>query len=179
LLQLWDVCSDQEAIDLVRKVEDPGAASKLLVDHALSRFSTDNLSCMVVRLDKQALMENQTNKDKAIGVEGDVTTVAGKVSEAEKILKTTKAKIAEGGSSPVGVSACNSGKGHDNDSPSAEDGEKGFVPTVIEGPVEEEPASIEDSPELELPPAEKMQVDSPRDAAAAAAASTDAPPKSA
>jgi protein phosphatase PTC1 len=134
---------------------------------------------MVVRLDKQALMENQTNKDKAIGVEGDVTAVAGKVSEAEKILKTTKAKIAEGGSSPVGVSACNSGKGHDNDSPSAEDGDKGFVPTVIEGPVEEEPASIEDSPEVELPPTEKMQVDSPRDIVAAtvtAAASTDAPP---
>jgi protein phosphatase PTC1 len=131
---------------------------------------------MVVRLDKQALMENQTNKDKAIGVEGDATTaVAGKVSEAEKILKTTKAKIAEGSSSPVGVSACNSGKGHDNDSPPAEDGETGFVPTVIEGPVEEEPASIEDSPEVELPPAEKMQVDSPREAAA----STDAPPKSA
>lgn len=138
------------------------AAAKLLVDHALSRFSTDNLSCMVVRLDKQALIENQSNKDKAIGVEGDATTVAGKVSEAEKILKTTKAKIAEGGSSPVGVSASNSGKGHDNNS-SVEDGEKSFIPTVIEGPVEEEPVSIEESPEVDLPPAVKMQVDSPRE----------------
>lgn len=32
-------------------MEDPVAASKLLVDHALSRFSTDNLSCMIVRID--------------------------------------------------------------------------------------------------------------------------------
>lgn len=148
------------------------AAAKLLVDHALSRFSTDNLSCMIIRLDKQALLENQNNKDKAIGVEGDAATGPGKVSETEKILKTTKSKIAEGSGSPVGVSACNSGKGHDPSS--AEDGDGGFVPTVIEGPVEEEPASIEEtSPEAALPAAEnKMDVDSPGDA------SKDLPPKS-
>jgi len=134
------------------------AAAKLLVDHALSRFSTDNLSCMVVRFDKQALLENQNNKDKAIGVEGDMTTVPGAVSEAEKIVKATKAMIAESGGSPVGVSACNSGKGH----PSAtEDGEnKGFVPTVIQGPVEEEPGLIEEpSAGAALGPAENAQVD--------------------
>ncbi|KAI5788762.1 phosphatase 2C-like domain-containing protein, partial [Pyronema domesticum] len=48
---LWDVCSDQEAVDLVRGTFDPQAASKQLVDHALSKFSSDNLSCMIVRLD--------------------------------------------------------------------------------------------------------------------------------
>lgn len=48
---LWDVCSDQEAVDLVRDVDDPQEASKILVDHALQRFSSDNLSCMIVRLD--------------------------------------------------------------------------------------------------------------------------------
>jgi len=47
---LWDVCSDQEAVDLVRTIQDPQDASKTLVDHALARFSTDNLSCMIVRL---------------------------------------------------------------------------------------------------------------------------------
>ena len=114
---------------------------------------------MIVRLDKQALLENQNNKEKAIGVEGDATAVSGKVSEAEKILKTTQAKIAEGGSSPVGVSASNSGKGHDP--ATAEDGDKGFIPTVIEGPVEEEPASIEESPDVAAAAPEKMQVDSP------------------
>ncbi|PWW79427.1 protein serine/threonine phosphatase 2C [Tuber magnatum] len=32
---LWDVCSDQEAVDLVRQVQDPQEASKMLVDYAL------------------------------------------------------------------------------------------------------------------------------------------------
>ncbi|KAK4241907.1 phosphatase 2C-like domain-containing protein [Achaetomium macrosporum] len=142
---LWDVCSDQDAVDLVRNIQDPVAAAKLLVDHALSRFSTDNLSCMVVRFDKQALLENQNNKDKAIGVEGDAVTASGKITETEKLVGTTKAKIAEGGAAAVGVSASNGGKGH----PSAhEGGDKGFTPTVIDGPVEEEPASIDDSPEV-------------------------------
>jgi protein phosphatase PTC1 len=167
---LWDVCSDQDAVDLVHNVQDPAAAAKLLVDHALSRFSTDNLSCMIVRLDKQGLLENQNNKEKAIGVEGDAATVSGKVSEAEKILKTTQAKIAEAGGEPVGVSASNSGKGHDPSQ--TEDGDKGFVPTVIEGPVEEEPASIEESPEVAVPVLEDMQVDSPADT------NNDAAPKS-
>lgn len=52
LSKLWDVCSDQEAVDHVRTVQDPQDASRMLVEHALARFSTDNLSCMVVRFDK-------------------------------------------------------------------------------------------------------------------------------
>ncbi|KAK4106305.1 PP2C-domain-containing protein, partial [Parathielavia hyrcaniae] len=137
---LWDVCSDQDAVDLVRDMQDPVPAAKLLVDHALSRFSTDNLSCMIIRLDKQALIENQLNKDKAIGVEGD--PAAGKVTESEKILNSSKTMIAEGAGSPVGISASNDGKGHDPSPPP--DADKGFVPTVIQGPVEEEPASVEE-----------------------------------
>ncbi|KAK9475122.1 phosphatase 2C-like domain-containing protein [Dipodascopsis tothii] len=50
---LWDVCSDQAAVDLVRPIADPDAAAKALVDHALRNFSTDNITCMVVRFDKQ------------------------------------------------------------------------------------------------------------------------------
>lgn len=56
-LQLWDVCSDQEAVDLVRHIHDPQEASKKLVDHALSQFSSDNLSCMIVRLDPTGKFE--------------------------------------------------------------------------------------------------------------------------
>ncbi|KAG0043867.1 Protein phosphatase 2C 1 [Gryganskiella cystojenkinii] len=47
---LWDVCSDQEAVELVQEVTDPTKASQLLLDHALQKFSTDNISVMVVRL---------------------------------------------------------------------------------------------------------------------------------
>lgn len=47
--QLWDVCSDQEAVDLVADcADDAQAASQKLLDHALNRFSTDNLSVLVV-----------------------------------------------------------------------------------------------------------------------------------
>ncbi|WVN88535.1 uncharacterized protein L203_103746 [Cryptococcus depauperatus CBS 7841] len=46
---LWDVADDQEAIELVRFIDDPQEASQRLLDHALSNFSTDNLSIMVIR----------------------------------------------------------------------------------------------------------------------------------
>ncbi|OTB07948.1 hypothetical protein M426DRAFT_52795 [Hypoxylon sp. CI-4A] len=139
---LWDVCNDQDAVDLVRDEQDPVAAAKKLVDHALARFSTDNLSCMIVRFNKAALLENQHNKENPIGVEGDSTSAGGKVSEADKIVSATKQKIAEGDTPAVGISASNSGRGHDL--VPIDDGDT-FKPTIIEGPVEEEPPSLEDS----------------------------------
>lgn len=168
--KLWDVCSDQEAVDLVRNVGEPVSAAKMLVDHALARFSTDNLSCMVVRFDKQQLLENQNNT--SIGVEGDASTSAGRLTEAEKIVTATKQKIAEGAAPAVGISASNSGRGHDPVAPAAaaEEGSDkqqqqqqsaSFTPTMIEGPVEEEPSSY-DSPEA-TPDGSvtKMDIDSP------------------
>ncbi|KAK5631948.1 hypothetical protein RRF57_007661 [Xylaria bambusicola] len=145
---LWDVCSDQEAVDLIRDKPDPIAASKLLVDHALARFSTDNLSCMIIRFDKAALLD-QSNKDRHIGVEGDSTGESGKVSEADKIVSSTKQKIAEGDTPAVGVSASNSGRGRD---PTPIDEAETFKPTIIKESVEEEPGPIEeedvDAPEV-------------------------------
>ncbi|GMK53539.1 hypothetical protein CspeluHIS016_0101250 [Cutaneotrichosporon spelunceum] len=49
---LWDVCEDQDAVDLVRDVEDPQEASKKLLEHALGNYSTDNLSVMVIRFSR-------------------------------------------------------------------------------------------------------------------------------
>lgn len=94
--QLWDVCSDQEAVDLVRNVQDPQTASKNLVDHALARFSTDNLSCMIVRFDNKALQQAQESKDNLIGVEGDPASKSGGISEAEAIVGETKKQLDEG-----------------------------------------------------------------------------------
>ena len=137
--QLWDVCSDQEAVDLVRNIQDPVSAAKLLVDHALNRFSTDNLSCMIVRFDKAALLENQNNKDNPIGVEGDQ---AGKASEADKIVRDTKQKIADGVTPAVGVSASNSGRGID---PAALETSSGFKSTPLDSTAEEGSSPAEDS----------------------------------
>lgn len=52
LVQLWDVCEDQEAVDAITKAKlsDPQQASRVLLDLALSRFSSDNLSVMIVAL---------------------------------------------------------------------------------------------------------------------------------
>jgi protein phosphatase PTC1 len=131
-------------VDLVREIQDPTAGAKLLVDHALAHFSTDNLSCMIVRFDKGAIL---ANKEHGIGVEGDQSGVAGKVSEADKIVRSTRQKIADGDVPPIGVSASNSGRGHDPSS-SVDESEAAFVPTTIEGSVEEEPSSAsEESPE--------------------------------
>ncbi|KAF2216514.1 hypothetical protein CERZMDRAFT_64927 [Cercospora zeae-maydis SCOH1-5] len=91
---LWDVCSDQEAVDLVRNIQDPQAASKALVDHALARFSTDNLSCMVVRFDNSKLQATQQQSD--IGVEGDASSKGG-VTEADAIVSESKKFIEQGG----------------------------------------------------------------------------------
>ncbi|KAM0250660.1 hypothetical protein ACHAQJ_008537 [Trichoderma viride] len=142
---LWDVCSDQEAVDLVREVHDPGEGSKLLVDHALSRFSTDNLSCMIVRLDKEALAQSQDAEP-----EPD-HGAALKVSEADKIIMDTKQKIAEGSTPAVGVSASNFGRGHD----SASANEEGFVHTTLSDTLVEEPIAIEEDDSPELTPIEK------------------------
>lgn len=49
LTQLWDVIEDQEAVDLIKDVQDPQVASQELLNHALSEFSTDNTSIMVIR----------------------------------------------------------------------------------------------------------------------------------
>jgi len=129
-------------VDLVRNIQEPVAAAKLLVDHALARFSTDNLSCMIVRFDKDALLESQTGGgDNLIGVEGDQSAAAGRPSEADKIVGGTKLKIAEGAAPAIGVSASNSGRGHE---PIPMDDDATFTPTAIDGAVEEEPGSMSD-----------------------------------
>ncbi|KAF2126788.1 protein phosphatase-like protein 2C [Dothidotthia symphoricarpi CBS 119687] len=90
---LWDVCSDQEAVDLIRGIHDPQDASKKLVDYALARFSTDNLSCMVVRFDNKAL--RQRKHEGTMGVEGDAAGARGGVSEAEAIVAQARKSIGE------------------------------------------------------------------------------------
>lgn len=92
-MKLWDVCSDQEAVDLIRHIQDPQEASKKLVDYALARFSTDNLSCMVVRYDNKAL--RQRKNEAAMGVEGDPVTAKGGMTEAEAIVAQAKKSVGE------------------------------------------------------------------------------------
>lgn len=111
----------------MRGVNDAGAASKQLVDYALNRFSTDNLSCMIVRLDHSK--ESQVEAESA----------AIQASEADKIVEETKQKIADGSAPAEGVSPSNNAPGKDS-TIAIREGE--FVPTSLDEAVEEEPEAI-------------------------------------
>jgi protein phosphatase PTC1 len=94
-MQLWDVCSDQEAVDLIRDVQDSQVASKILVDHALARFSTDNLSCMVIRLDAERHRDIVTRTDDTPLTDGkQSSTPARGISEADKIVEGARKSMA-------------------------------------------------------------------------------------
>eukprot|EP00732_Lithocolla_globosa_P005778 Lithocolla_globosa_v1_NODE_6224_length_1120_cov_10.210329.p1 type:complete len:271 gc:universal NODE_6224_length_1120_cov_10.210329:937-125(-) len=45
---VWDVMSDQEAVDLIKDETDPTEASSKIVQESLKRGSSDNISAMVV-----------------------------------------------------------------------------------------------------------------------------------
>ncbi|EMR09199.1 hypothetical protein PNEG_02536 [Pneumocystis murina B123] len=49
---LWDVCTDQQAVDICRNIYDPHIASRKLIDYAISQSSTDNITTIVIRLSK-------------------------------------------------------------------------------------------------------------------------------
>ncbi|KAK9111017.1 hypothetical protein Scep_018536 [Stephania cephalantha] len=46
---LWKVMSNQEAVDIARKIKDPQKAAKQLTIEAVNRGSKDDISCIVVR----------------------------------------------------------------------------------------------------------------------------------
>ena len=47
---VWDVITNDEAVQIVRRESDPQRAANILTSVADSRGSTDNISCIVVRL---------------------------------------------------------------------------------------------------------------------------------
>ena len=96
------MCSDQEAVDLIRNIQDPQAASKFLVEHALSRFSTDNLSVMIIRFDSKALQSNAASQ---IGTEIDpAAKEKGAVNETEIIVAEAKRKSGYAADATAGAS---------------------------------------------------------------------------
>jgi len=48
---IWEVMKHQEAVNLIRQIEDPKEAAKCLAKEALARMSTRNISCLVIRFD--------------------------------------------------------------------------------------------------------------------------------
>lgn len=80
---LWDVTDDQDAVDLVRDEKDPQAAAARLLQHALSNFSTDNTSVMVIRFacDADVAKKDQTGFSSNVA-RGNVANKHGDESSA-------------------------------------------------------------------------------------------------
>jgi len=49
---LWDVATDQQAVDLVRDEQDADTAAKKLMQHALDEGTRDNVTILIVRFHK-------------------------------------------------------------------------------------------------------------------------------
>ncbi|RDX88344.1 putative protein phosphatase 2C-like protein 44, partial [Mucuna pruriens] len=48
---IWEVMKNQEAVNLVRHIEDPQEAAECLTKEALIRMSKGNISCLIIRFD--------------------------------------------------------------------------------------------------------------------------------
>ena len=59
---MWDVFSDQEAVDLIKDVVDCQTACELLMKKSLEKGTTDNLTVMVVRFQSE-FVEKPVEKD--------------------------------------------------------------------------------------------------------------------
>lgn len=103
---------------------------------------------MIVRLNKSAHLSAAQEPSSAIGVEGDILSPAGKISEVEKIVGDAKRKVQEDGVPGVGVSGSNSGKGHD---PKPIEVQEEAKRKSMEKVVEEEPTLVDgDAPEINI-----------------------------
>ena len=65
----------------------------MLVDHALSRFSTDNLSCMIVRFDSRSTRQSKHMSN--LGVDSSPSQLNENTSEADAILSKAKVQMEE------------------------------------------------------------------------------------
>ncbi|XP_065861846.1 putative protein phosphatase 2C-like protein 44 [Euphorbia lathyris] len=48
---IWEVMKNQEAVNLIRHIQDPQGAAECLAKEALIRMSKSNISCVVIRFD--------------------------------------------------------------------------------------------------------------------------------
>ncbi|KAL0414293.1 UNVERIFIED_CONTAM: putative protein phosphatase 2C-like protein 44 [Sesamum radiatum] len=48
---VWEVMRHQEAVNLIRHIEDPQAAAECLATEALTRMSRSKISCLIIRFD--------------------------------------------------------------------------------------------------------------------------------
>ncbi|KAI9145315.1 phosphatase 2C-like domain-containing protein [Paraphysoderma sedebokerense] len=96
---VWDVVSDQEAVNLIRSNPDPQAAAEKLVEYSLENFSTDNLSCIIVRFHFPAGYKSETGNGNVNQKEPEKDN--GKDSKDKKAVESQPATEKEGDDTPT------------------------------------------------------------------------------
>ncbi|KAL0648201.1 hypothetical protein Bca4012_046492 [Brassica carinata] len=72
---LWDVFSNEEAVALVKEVEDPEDSAKKLVAEAIKRGSKDNITCVIVRfldtVSSSHVSSSSSNETKQVQIDAE------------------------------------------------------------------------------------------------------------
>ncbi|WZZ91628.1 hypothetical protein YC2023_120207 [Brassica napus] len=72
---LWDVFSNEEAVAMVKEVEDPEDSAKKLVAEAIKRGSKDNITCVIVRfldtVSSSHVSSSSSNETKQVQIDAE------------------------------------------------------------------------------------------------------------
>ncbi|CAH8385607.1 unnamed protein product [Eruca vesicaria subsp. sativa] len=86
---LWDVFSNEEAVAVVKEVEEPEESTKKLVGEAIKRGSSDNITCVVVRF-----LESKTGNTKASNMSSSDASSSQEATKGETAVNSdTEHKI--------------------------------------------------------------------------------------
>ncbi|CAN7024858.1 unnamed protein product [Brassica rapa subsp. trilocularis] len=106
---LWDVFSNEEAVEVVKEVEDPEESTKKLVGEAIKRGSADNITCVVVRFleSKNANSNADASSSQEIATNGQtvVTSDAEHNVSANETNQDHTAVLSDLDQKPTAVSA--------------------------------------------------------------------------
>ncbi|CAN7101463.1 unnamed protein product [Brassica rapa subsp. narinosa] len=106
---LWDVFSNEEAVEVVKEVEDPEESTKKLVGEAIKRGSADNITCVIVRFleSKNANSNADASSSQEIATNGQtvVTSDAEHNVSANETNQDHTAVLSDLDQKPIAVSA--------------------------------------------------------------------------
>eukprot|EP01117_Protostelium_nocturnum_P005615 TRINITY_DN2024_c0_g1_i1.p1 TRINITY_DN2024_c0_g1~~TRINITY_DN2024_c0_g1_i1.p1 ORF type:complete len:885 (-),score=341.18 TRINITY_DN2024_c0_g1_i1:35-2689(-) len=110
---LWDVLSDQKAVDIARRYDNPDEAAKRLVDYALSLGTMDNTTAIVVKLNWH--LDFLTREEVEGNVNAKQTNSEPTSPETQKKTGTEVNTIDPSESDPKGRSSSNASDRSDTD----------------------------------------------------------------
>ncbi|XP_010519628.1 PREDICTED: probable protein phosphatase 2C 69 isoform X2 [Tarenaya hassleriana] len=98
---LWDVVSNEEAVSMVKQIEDSEEAAKKLVTEAIQRGSADNITCVVVRFLESKTANNPTYSASSSHNSSATEADQGKIAVLSNSNFSNSAKETKQGQIPV------------------------------------------------------------------------------